>query len=308
MMIMPQSRFLEFLVAEAKQYPHFKIVMGANVQRLIEENGAVRGVAYPSDGGWRDVRALLTVATDGRFSRIRKLAQIEAVSQSGPMEVLWVRLPRRPDDHPDEATLYVGMRQVVVVLGRTGEWQLGVVLPKGGYQRFKSEGLPNLQRAIASTVPWLADRVDLLNDWHRVNVLSIEANRLTRWHRPGLLLLGDAAHVMLPVGGVGINCAIADAVEASNILIEPLRRGRVLDGQLAEVQRRREGSTRIVQRAQADQQRRLLMALETGAAFRPPLPVRLLMRLPGLRNLPARVIGFGWRRVRLQHPEEMASQ
>lgn len=307
MMIMPQSRFLEFLTDEAKRYPHFTIVMGANVQRLVEEDGTVRGVAYPQEGGRCEVCGLLTVATDGRFSRIRKLAHLEPVSQSGPMEVLWFRLPRRLDDHPDEATLYVGLRQVVVVLGRTQEWQVGVVLPKGGYQRFKAEGLNALQQAIASTVPWLGDRVERLNDWHRVNVLSIEADRLARWHRSGLLLLGDAAHVMLPVGGVGINCAIADAVEAANVLVEPLRVGRILDSQLAEVQRRREGSTRIVQRAQADQQKRLLRALESGTPFRPPLPVRFILRVPGLRNLPARVIAFGWRRVRLHHPQETPS-
>ena len=278
--------------------------MGANVQRLLEEEGTVRGVAYPKDNGRCEVRARLTVATDGRFSRIRKLARLEPVSQSSPMEVLWIRLPRRSDDHPDAATLYVGERQVVVVLGRPQEWQLGVVLPKGGYQRFKAEGLGALQQAIASTVPWLADRVDRLDDWHRLNVLSVEANRLVEWHRPGLLLLGDAAHVMLPVGGVGINCAIADAVEAANVLSEPLRTGRLEDNLLADVQRRREGSTRIVQRAQADQEKRLFRALQTGRPFRPPLPVRVIMRMPGLRNIPARVIGFGWRRVRLQHPEE----
>ena len=304
MMIMPQSQFLEFLTAEAARYPHFKIVMGANVQQLVEENGTVRGVAYPGDGGRYEVRALLTVATDGRSSRIRRLSHLETVSQSGPMEVLWFRLPRRAADHPDEATLYVGLRQAAVVLGRTKEWQIGVVLPKGGYQRLKAAGLIALQEAIASTVPWLADRVDLLNDWHRVNLLSVEANRLIRWHRPGLLLLGDAAHVMLPVGGVGINCAIADAVEASNVLVEPLRTGRILESDLAEVQQRRERWTRIVQRAQAGQQRRILRALESGTPFRPPPLVRLILRVPGLRNLPARVIGFGGRRVRLQHPEE----
>jgi 2-polyprenyl-6-methoxyphenol hydroxylase-like FAD-dependent oxidoreductase len=305
MMIMPQSRFLEFLTDEAKRYPHFRILMGANVQRLVEENGNVRGVAYPKDGGWCELRALLTVATDGRFSRIRKLAHLEPVRQSGPMEVLWFRLPRRPDDHPDEATLNVGLRQIVVVLGRTQEWQVGVVLPKGGYQRLKAEGLNAFHQAIASTVPWLGDRVELLNDWHRVNVLSVEANRLVRWHRPGLLLLGDAAHVMLPVGGVGINCAIADAVEAANVLVEPLRTGRILDSQLAEVQRRREGSTRIVQRAQASQQKRIIRTLESGTPFRLPLPVRVMLRIPGLRNIPARVTAFGWRRVRLHHPQEI---
>jgi 2-polyprenyl-6-methoxyphenol hydroxylase-like FAD-dependent oxidoreductase len=220
------------------------------------------------------------------------------------MEVIWLRLPRYANDHPDEATLYFGVGQVVVVLGRTAEWQVGVVLPKGGYQRLKAEGHCAFQRRIASTVPWLGDRVELMNDWHRVNVLSVEANRLTLWHRPGLLLLGDAAHVMLPIGGVGINCAIADAVEAANVLGDPLRAGRVDESLLAEVQRRREGMTRVVQSFQAAQQRRVIKAMESGKPFRFPPPMRLLMRVPGLRNIPARVAAFGGRRVRLNHPQE----
>jgi 2-polyprenyl-6-methoxyphenol hydroxylase-like FAD-dependent oxidoreductase len=304
MMIMPQSRFLEFLTEEAAKYRHFRIIMGANVQRLLEEGGAVRGVAYPHRGGQTEVHALLTVAADGRFSRVRKLSSLDAVSQSDPMEVIWLRLPRTPDDRPEEATLYFGKRHVVVVLGRTHEWQLGAVLPKGGYHEFKTEGLDALRQSIAATVPWLGDRVGLLKDWRDVSLLSVEADRLLRWHRPGLLLIGDAAHVMLPVGGVGINCAIADAVEAANVLVEPLRAGRVQDAQLAQVQRRRERITRVVQHFQAAQERTIMGALKSGHPFRLPAPLRVILRVPGLRNLPARVIGFGVRRVRLEHPEE----
>jgi 2-polyprenyl-6-methoxyphenol hydroxylase-like FAD-dependent oxidoreductase len=304
MMIMPQSRFLEFITEEATRYPHFTIVMGANVQRLLEERGAVRGVAFPTDHGQCEVHAVLTVAADGRFSRLRKLARLESVSQSDPMEVLWLRLPRRPDDHPDEATLYFGSRQAMVILGRTYEWQLGVVMPKGGYQQLKTEGVGALQQSIGSTVPWLGDRVEVLNDWRHVNVLSVEASLLNRWYRPGLLLIGDAAHVMLPVAGVGINCAIADAVEAANVLVEPLRHGRVREAQLSEVQRRRERMTRIVQRFQAAQQKRVIGALTSGRPFRVPPLIRVIRRVPGLRDVPARVTGFGVRRVRLEHPGE----
>ena len=304
MMIMPQSRFLEFLTEEAAKYPHFRIVMRANVQRLLEENGAIQGVVYPTDNAQCEVRALLTVAADGRFSRIRKLSGLVSVTRSDPMEIMWLRLPRLPDDHLDAATLYFGSRQVVVVLGRPHEWQLGVVLPKGGYQQFRAEGLHVFQESIAATVPWLADRVEVLKDWHDINLLSVEANALLRWHRPGLLLIGDAAHVMLPVGGVGINCAIADAVEAVNVLVEPLRAGRVQDVQLAEVQRRRDRLTLIVQRAQAAQQKQIVRALRSGRPFRLPPVLRLILRVPVLRNLPARVIGFGVRRARLEHPEE----
>jgi 2-polyprenyl-6-methoxyphenol hydroxylase-like FAD-dependent oxidoreductase len=304
MMIMPQSRFLEFLTEEATRYSHFKMVMGANVQRLLEENGTIRGVSYPNEGSQCDVRALLTVAADGRSSRLRKLARLEPISQSAPMEVIWFRLPRRPDDRPVEATLNFGSHQAFVVLGRTHEWQVGAVLPKGGYQRLKTEGLNAFQQLIGSVLPWLGDRVGLLNDWGDVKVLSVEASRLPRWYCPGLLLIGDAAHVMLPVGGVGINCAIADAVEAANVLVEPLREGHLEVGHLSEVQSRRERVTRIVQRAQAAQQKRVLNALQSGQPFRFPPLIRLILRLPGLRNLPARVTAFGVRRVRLEHPEE----
>jgi len=221
------------------------------------------------------------------------------------MEVIWVRLPRRADDHPEAATIYFGLRQAVVALGRTDEWQLGVVLAKGGYQRLRAEGLEALQHAIAATVPWLGDRVRLLDDWHRVNVLSIEADLLPRWHRPGLLLLGDAAHVMLPVAGVGINCAIADAVEAANVLVEPLRSGQVLDSQLAEVQRRRERMTRLVQRFQEAQQKRIIKILDSGRPMRIPLGVRVMLYVPVIRTIPARITAFGGRRVHLERPQEI---
>jgi len=302
-MMMPQSRFLEFVVNEAKQYPHFRLVMGASVHELLEADGTIRGVVYRGPQGRREIRAALTVATDGRFSSIRKLAGLEPVSTSAPMEVLWLRLPRKPEDEHDQATLNIRQGTFLVLLGREREWQLGYVTPKGGFQKLKTEGLTALQESIAAAAPWLADRVSLLDDWRRVNVLSVEANRLTRWHRPGLLLIGDAAHVMLPVGGVGINCAISDAVEAANVLIEPLRAGAVGDKQLEEVQRRRERLTSLIQRFQTLMQRRIVGALETGKPFSPPLLMRIILRVPGLRNLPARIVAFGIRRVRLERPD-----
>ena len=216
------------------------------------------------------------------------------------MEVLWFRLPRKPDDRHDEATVNVDRGRVVVLMAREHEWQVGYVFSTGDYQRLKIEGVTALQQSVAASVPWLADRVGLLNDWRLVNVLSVEANRLTRWHRSGLLLIGDAAHAMLPVGAVGINCAIADAVEAANVLAEPLRAHRVRDHHLAEVQRRRERVTRIIQRFQAVMQKRITnRALASAKPFSPPLALRTILRVPGLRNIPARIMAFGVRRVRL---------
>jgi 2-polyprenyl-6-methoxyphenol hydroxylase-like FAD-dependent oxidoreductase len=305
-MIMPQSRFLEFLVAEAKRYPHFQIVMGANVQELIEEDGIVRGVVYRGAQGTCEVRAPLTVAADGRFSRLRKLAALEATPQSVPMEIIWLRLPRKAEDPHDEGSINIGHGRVIALLGRVDEWQVGYIVAKGGYQKLKRDGVSALQHSIADLVPWLADRVAAIADWHQVNVLSIEADRLTKWHRPGLLVIGDAAHVMLPVGGVGINCAIADAVETVNVLAEPLRTHRVEYRHLIEVQRRRELLTKIVQRFQRVMQKRGLgETLEAARPFTMPLPLRIVLRIPGLRDLPPRVMAFGVRRARLERPQEL---
>jgi 2-polyprenyl-6-methoxyphenol hydroxylase-like FAD-dependent oxidoreductase len=305
-MIMPQARFLEFLVEEAKRYPHFELVLGAHVDRLIDEDGVVRGVGYRAGDARGEVRAALTVAADGRFSRIRKLAGLESISTSGAMEILWFRLPRRPDDVHDEAAIEVGLRQIIAVLGRPHEWQLGYVGPPGRYREVKAAGFDAFRQSIAEMLPWLADRVDSLRGWDDVNLLSVEGTRLPQWHRPGLLLIGDAAHVMLPVGGVGINCAIADAVEAANVLSEPLRSGSVEPNHLAEIQRRREGVTKFIQGFQARIREAMVAAFESGRLFRLPLPLRAVLRIPGLRNLPARMTAFGVRRVRVERPEERA--
>jgi 2-polyprenyl-6-methoxyphenol hydroxylase-like FAD-dependent oxidoreductase len=305
MMIMPQVRFLEFVTDEAKKYPHFKLLLGANVDRLIEEEGAVRGVGYRTAEGRGAVRAAVTIAADGRFSRVRKLAGLTPVSLSRTMEVIWFRLPRRPGDPHEAAGINVGRREVVAVLARTQEWQIGYVVPQGRFRELRAEGLEAFRESIVAVLPWLADRVALLADWSATNLLSVEGSQLTRWYLPGLLVIGDAAHVMLPVAGVGINCAIADAVEAVNVLAEPLRAGCVRDSDLAEIQKRRERITRIIQTWQTRIQEGMLHALETGQPVRPPLPLRVILRVPGLRNLPGRLAAFGVRRVRLQRPEEV---
>ena len=307
MMIMPQARFLDFLVAEAKRYAHFELVLGAHVDELIEENGTISGIRYRAAEARGEVRAALTVAADGRFSRVRKLAALEPVSTSGAMEILWFRLPRRPEDTHDEAAIEVGPRQICAVLGRPTEWQLGYVGPPGRYREVKAAGIEAFRQSIAAMMPWLADRVGAIGGWDDVSLLSVEGSRLEQWHRAGLLLIGDAAHVMLPVGGVGINCAIADAVEAANVLSEPLRSGSVDEAHLAEVQRRRESVTKFIQGFQARIRQGMVSAFESGRMFRLPLPLRTILRIPGLRNLPARMTAFGVRRVRIERPEEIAA-
>jgi 2-polyprenyl-6-methoxyphenol hydroxylase-like FAD-dependent oxidoreductase len=310
-MVMPQSRFLEFIAAEARRYPHFELLLGANVQRLIEEPGAmprVSGVHYRTRDSEGEVHAHLTVAADGRFSKVRKLAGLEPVSQSPEIDVVWFRLPRRGDDPFEQGEIHAGCGGFLVMLLRQDEWQCGFVIHKGGYQQLRAAGLDALRQRIAGLVPWLADRVALLDDWKDVTVLSVESSRLKRWHKPGLLLIGDAAHVMSPVGGLGINYAIGDAVEAANVLTDKLRSGTVDEAALAEVQRRREWPVRVAQRVQRGMQHLLVdQALDTSRAFRIPLPLRILLRMPVLRDLPARVAALGARRVRLERPEAVAA-
>jgi 2-polyprenyl-6-methoxyphenol hydroxylase-like FAD-dependent oxidoreductase len=301
-MMLPQARFLEFIVHEAERYPSFRLVLGANVQRLVQDNGVTQGVRFRGgDDAWHEIRAPLTVGADGRFSKLRSLAGLEPVKTSPPMDVVWFRLPRRADDPYEAAQAFVGGGHIVILLDRGDEWQVGYVILKGTYHELHAAGIESLRRGLAERVAWLSDRAQTLHDWKQVSVLSVESSRLPRWYQPGLLLIGDAAHVMSPVGGVGINYAIQDAVEAANLLNAPLQNGNVSLSDLAAVQKRREWPTRVIQAFQTFIQKRIIgTALNESAPFRLPLLLRLLLRLPGLRNLPARLIAFGPRRVRIE--------
>jgi len=215
-MILPQAKFLDFLAEEARRYPAFKLVLGANVQRLIQEDGATRGVRYRgADDAWHEVRAPLTVGADGRFSKVRSLCGAVPEKSSPPMDVLWFRLPRRPGDPHDQITFYVGGGLFIFLLDRGDQWQVGYGLMKGKFPDTKAAGLDALRANLCRQVPWVADRADVLQDWKQIVTLSVESSRVPTWHQPGLLLIGDAAHVMSPVGGVGINYAIQDAIETA---------------------------------------------------------------------------------------------
>jgi 2-polyprenyl-6-methoxyphenol hydroxylase-like FAD-dependent oxidoreductase len=301
-MLVPQARFLEFLAEQARQYPNFHLVMGANVQRLVESDGQVRGVQYrASDDQWREVRATLTVGADGRFSKLRSLAGLQLIKTSPPMDVIWFRLPRRAGDPSAVGTLNVRSGHLVVLLERVDEWQVGYVILKGTYAQLKAEGVQVVHRTLSEVAPWLGDRVQHLQDWHQCAVLSVESGRLPRWHKPGLLLIGDAAHVMSPVGGVGINYAIQDAVETANLLGPKLKNGAVTEADLAQVQKVREWPTRVIQRIQAYLQENIAaQTLRATGSFQVPLLLRILLAVPGLRALPARMIAWGARRVRIQ--------
>ena len=292
--MLPQARFLEFLTAQAARYPAFRLVMGANVRELVEEGGVVRGVRYQGADGWHEVRALLTVGADGRFSRLRRLSGLPPpVTTSQPIDVLWFRLPRDRTD-PEGVQGRLGGGGGLIMLDRGDLWQLGYILPKDGYQRLRAAGLEPFRRTLAERAPFLADRVGQLGDWGDFSLLSVESDRLPRWYRPGLLLIGDAAHVMSPVGGNGINYAVQDAVAAFNVLARPLASGRPTLRHLAAVQRRREPAVRITQAIVNQIQRRVLApALRATGPVAVPPAARLLLAIPFVRRLPLRWIAFG---------------
>jgi len=294
---MPQTRFLAFMTSEAQRFSSFHLIMGARVEELLEEEGQVRGVRYRALDGWHEVRALLTVGTDGRFSRMRRLAGFEPIASSPPMDVLWLRLSRKPDE-PHGLMGRFGGGRALICLEREDHWQIGYIIGKGTYQQVHAAGLEGLQQGIAESAPEFADRVAELQDWKQVSMLSVEANRLKRWYRPGLLLLGDAAHVMSPAGGNGINYAIMDAVAAANILTAPLQAGQVTVADLARVQRRREWPTRIIQLIVNSMQDSLLKAaLDPQGSFRFPS----FLGWPLVRKLPPLIFGFG---IRPEHVQQ----
>jgi 2-polyprenyl-6-methoxyphenol hydroxylase-like FAD-dependent oxidoreductase len=307
-MIAAQARVLEYLHERARRYPNFSLAFHANVDQLIDETGVVKGVRYRDEGGAvHEVRAMLTVAADGRSSRLRKLAGFEPEGQSPEMDVIWLRLPKKEGDQPDEGALYSGDGRFMVVFDRENEWQAGYVIVKGGYKRLFDAGIAELQLGVARLAPWLADRVGALDDWKKTHMLTVQADRLRLWHKPGLLFIGDAAHAMSPVGGVGINYAIGDAVEVANVLSEKLREGQpVAEADLAEVQRRREPIVRQVQRFQRVMQERVVgeTLRHKERQFVPPWPLRLLLKIPYLRDLPARMLAFGPRPYRLERADE----
>jgi len=302
-LLVPQAKFLEFIAGEAAKYPNFKLVMHANVNRLMEEKGVVRGIRYAAEDGFHEVRAQLVIGADGRFSQMRRLAGFETVKTSTPMDVLWFRLPKLPGEPELSGGAFggIGRGRIFVLLERTDYWQSGLVFPKGQHEELRARGVAAVRQEIAEIDPRFAKNAEALTDWRQVSLLSVESSRCPLWHKPGLLLIGDAAHVMSPVGGVGINYAIQDAVVAANVLIRPLKSGRVTEEHLAVVQRQREWPTLAIQTFQSFLQNRLIATVLLSQQSRNvPWQLRLLTRIPVLRDLPPRMIAFGPRRVRLQ--------
>jgi len=300
---MPQWDFLNFLAAQAARYPTFHLRMQAEVTGVLEEAGRVVGVRATTPDGPAEIRAALVVAADGRSSTVREQAGLHPRELAAPMDVLWFRLSRRPTD-PEETTGRFDRGRIYIRINRGDHWQCGYVIPKGAAETVRRGGLESFRAEVATVMPFAADRVGELRDWEAVKLLSVQLNRLLQWYRPGLLCIGDAAHAMSPVGGVGINLAIQDAVAAANLLAEPLRGGGPTPDDLQRVQRRRMLPTRVIQGVQVQVQRRVIMRVLAGAGpLKPALPLRIMARFPVLLRLPGRMIGLG---VRPEHVKTSA--
>ena len=301
--LMPQWDFLNFLSQQGARYPGFRLLMRTEATDLIEEQGAVVGVRASAPDGEREVRAPLVVGCDGRHSLTRQKAGLEVEDLGAPMDVLWFRMRRKGGD-PDDTMGVFEAGRILVAIDRGDYWQCGYVIPKGSFEELQRAGIGEFRARLARTIPVFADRVGDIAGWGDVKLLTVVVDRLARWYRRGLLCIGDAAHAMSPVGGVGINLAVQDAVAAANILAEPLLSGTVDQAALRRVQQRREFPTRIIQRGQVFVQQRVISSLlaNTGE-IEPPLIVKLLKRFPVLRRIPARIIGLGVRPEHIRTPE-----
>jgi 2-polyprenyl-6-methoxyphenol hydroxylase-like FAD-dependent oxidoreductase len=301
---MPQWDFLDFIADHARRYPAFHLRMEAEVNELIEEEGRVVGVRATTPDGTLEVRALLTVGADGRHSTVRARAGFEVEDIGAPIDVLWMRLSRRPTD-PDQPLGRVGRGKFFVMIYRGDYWQCGYVIGKGGIEQIKQKGLESFRESIVDVAPFLRDRVAELKDWDDIRLLTVAIDHLKRWSRPGLLCIGDAAHAMSPVGGVGINLAIQDSVATANLLTDGLRKNALSPEDLARVQERRTFPARVTQRLQVFIQDRAIGPVISGGGgpVKVGWPLKLLQWFPRLRRIPARVIGIGIRPEHVRTPE-----
>lgn len=296
--VMPQWDFLNFLAEQGKRYPTFKLMMQTEGTDLIEESGTVIGVRAKNPQGEFEVRAPLIVACDGRHSTMRARTGLAVENLGAPMDVLWFRLRHEPDD-PEESLGFFGPGSILVTINRGDYWQCAYVIPKGSFDTLRNQGLEEFRSRVVHIQPRFSDRISEVGDWEAVKLLEVRVDRLKRWHKPGLLLIGDAAHAMSPVGGVGVNLAVQDAVASANILAAPLLSGVVNESVLSRIQRRRELPVAITQRLQIAVQNQVIgQVLATRGELKPPTVLGLFNKFPILRYIPGRIIGMG---VRPEH-------
>ena len=295
---MPQWDFLDFLAGKARGFPGFRLEMGCEVTGLIERAGVVAGVTVRSaDGSERDLEASLVVGADGRDSIVRRAAGLEVEDLGSSVDVLWMKLSRHEND-PAQPMSHAGPNQGLVMIDRGDFWQIGYVIAKEGFGRVRQDGIAALRAKLASVAPLPAGRFDELADWDQIHLLKVRMDRLRQWWKPGLLCIGDAAHAMSPIGGVGVNLAVQDAIAAANILAAPLREGTLTDAHLRAVQKRRSFPTKATQKVQS-MMRRKRPAQGEKPSSGPPAFMRLIARSRLLPHLAGRLIGMGFRPERI---------
>ena len=293
----PQWDFLSFMTAEANKYSTFHLRMNAEVTDLIQEDGVVRGLRVNGE----EIRAPLTIGADGRSSRTREAAALPIVETSPPMDVFWFRVPRRANEEEAVAGR-LGSGAGIVMIDRREYWQVAYVIPKGSADAIRAAGLDRFRQSVVAIEPLLADRVSAIRDWDQLKLLTVRADRLKRWCKPGYLAIGDAAHAMSPIGGVGINVAIHDAVQAANVLWKPLADNRLTTRDLRRVQRKREWSVRAIQRMQSFIQERVIKQALAGKAFSFPRILHVIARTPLVRDIPPHLVAFGVGRPHVRTP------
>ncbi len=292
--LMPQWDFLNFLSGRAKNFRTFDLRMRHEAVDFIRDGERVIGVEARSPERSVRIRADLVVGCDGRHAATRKAAQLEVVELGVPIDVLWFRVSRKPND-PDQLLGNINYGKALILINRGEYFQAGFIIRKGSFGEMKHRGLEAFRNSILQIVPYLGDRVEELRDWDQIKLLSVQINRLRQWHRPGLLCIGDAAHAMSPAGGVGINLAIQDAVATANLLADPLREGRVTEALLARVQQRREFPARVTQRLQVNAHKAFEYIFQHPGSLKAPWQLKFAVRLPGVQHIVGRVIGIGIR-------------
>ena len=300
--VIPQELFLNYIVEQAKQFSDFHILMGAQVRELKEENGKVTGVKFTYEGNEHEMNATLTIGADGRGSTARRLAKIELGKTSPPMDIVWFKLPLPKDVQLKEAVGgKIGTGTMIVVVNRKEYLQIGYVIMKGSYKALREQGMEHFYDVIKKLAPELSSVIAEIKDWSQMAILSVVTGRAEQWYKDGLILIGDAAHIMSPVGGVGINYAIQDAVAVVNQLTVPLKENRLSISDLEEVQKKREPAVASIQKLQSLIQNRVVAsALKSDKPFAPPLPMRILTKFPFVRKRLAHFLAYGRRHERVE--------
>ena len=307
--LMPQWDFLDFLAKHGKRYRSFDLRMQAEATDLIEESGRVVGLRAKSPDGLLTIRADLVVGCDGRHSTVRDKAGLKSEDFGAPMDVLWFRLPRKANDTADTFG-HIEAGKMMIMLDRADYWQCAYVISKGGNEEVRAEGLEAFRRRVVEMSPFVTDRIGELKSWDDVKLLTVTVDRLQKWWRPGLICIGDAAHAMSPIGGVGINMAVQDAVAAANRLAAPLKAGTVSDRDLHAIEARRTLPVRFTQRLQLTIQKRIIsrvLGMESPRRPKPPLFFKLFNVFPVLRRIPARLLGLGIRPEHVRTPDSSLS-